>query len=430
MFAVLFIGGAGGVAYYMHTNKPEPQRGAPVAKAPLVDTVVLEAQDVRETLFGFGTARSDQQATLAAEVSAAIVEIVDDLHEGSAVDVGQSLVRLDDRQYQQDLFEAMAMVESARAELAQIKVERGNLGNLLEIATSDLDLNREELERVKGLYEQANAPKTEYDDARLAYQNALRAKQQLDNQLAMLEPQRLRLQAQLTGAEARSERAKLNIERCDIIAPFDGVVQELMVEIGDRVRIGSPILAIVNLDRIEVPLELPVSDRARTSIGAEAELTIESLPENSWKGSIARIAPVANERSRTFAVYVEIDNKTQDEPLMPGVFVRAEMAGPEIHGALIVPRSAVIENNVYVANDHMAHKRRVSVHSYLGNRAVVAGEVRAGDKVIITNLDLLFDGAAVRTEGEVMASSNGDHTVKVEERPVAKPDSADAEGAS
>jgi RND family efflux transporter MFP subunit len=398
---------AGLFAKWLVAHRPEPVRQSPTVRAPLVESVVLVPTDARYALTGFGTARCEQQATLTAEVAAQVIERVDHLNEGTAVAAGQLLVLLDDRQYQQDLAEADALHAAALAELAQVQVERGNLNNLLEIATSDLTLNRDELARVEGLYQEGHAPKSEYDSARLKYQASLRAKQDLDNQVALLEPQRQRLLSQKLAAEARTARAQLNIERCRITAPFAGVVSQLMVEMGDRVQVGGTILKLVNLGRIEVPLELPVSDRLRTQVGAPTSLHVESMPAVIWEGEVARIGPVADERSRTFTAYVEVDNRKQDEPLLPGYFVRAMVAGPSIPNALMVPRNAVIGGRLFVANDNHAHLRQVTVEHVLGDDVVLSGEVRPGDAVIVSNLDLLFDGAVVRLAKSASVTTNG-----------------------
>ena len=390
-----------GVSRWLIVNRPQPQREARGARAPLVTTVILTPEDARETLFGYGTARSDQRATLTAEVSAPVRELVGGLQEGMAAGRDQLLVRLDDRQYRQELHEAQAMLQARGAELAQVSVERRNFGSLLEIADADVVLNRDERERVQKLYDAGNAPKKEFDDARLRYQASLRAKQLSENQIALLEPKRLRLEAEKSAATARAERAELNIERCRITAPFAGRIESLSVEIGDKVRLGSEILKLVNLDRIEVPVELPVSKRPRTSTGAGVVLHVESMPDVRWRGLVSRMAPVADARSRTFEVYVEVDNREQAIPLLPGYFVKAEVEGPIIADALIVPRSAVVASQVFVANNNEAHPVAVHVERYLGDRAVLSGDVRPGDRVITTNLDMLYEGAAVRVEGEV-----------------------------
>lgn len=406
LLAAIVLAFGGGVTAWLIKSRAKPAQEITVARAPLVDVVTLAPEDVREILHGYGSARADRQATLAAEVSAAVVELVGGLQEGVAVSEGQLLVRLDDREYVQQLHEAQAAVQAKQAELDQHQVERSNLSSLLEIATADLKLNRDDLDRVSKLFEQGNAPKKEFDDTRLRYQASLRAKQMLDNQFALLQPNLLRLQSEHTAAEARVERAELNIERCRIVAPFDGSVASLAIDVGDKVRVGSEILKLVNLDRIEIPVQLPVSKRPRTDAGASVALRVESMPDTVWNGSVARIAPLADERSRTFEVYVEVDNRDQATPLLPGYFVKAEVDGPIIAGALVVPRQSLIGDHIFVINGGQAHERGIHVVRHLGDQAAIAGDIAPGDRVITTNLDMLFDGASVRVDDAV--ADNGE----------------------
>ncbi len=393
---VVVLGIAAVFCDYLIKNKPQPERHEVKSNAPLVSYVVLKPENVREVLDGYGTARADRQATLAAEVNAAVIELVNDLKTGVVVKKGQLLVRLDDRQYQQDLLEAESMLEAQDAEVARLRVEQHNLAALLEIADADLIVNKDEFDRIDRLRSEDRASSTEHNLARLKYQAALRAKQQLDNQIALLEPAFLRIKAEKTAAMARAERAKLNIDRCNIKAPFAGQISALDVDPGDRVRIGSAILQITNLDIIELPLEIPVSAHARLSIGAKVTAYVESFPDQRWEGIISRMSPVASEWSRTVEVYVEIDNRKQEVPLVPGYFVKAEVEGPMIENALVVPRTAVVGGYVYLANGRIVHKRQVEVDRYLKDNAVLSGEIKPGDHVITTNLELLYEEAKVR----------------------------------
>ena len=83
--------------------------------------------------------------------------------------------------------------------------------------------------------------------------------------------------------------------------------------------------------------------------------------------------------------------------MLPGYFLRAEVEGPMLENALVVPRDIIVQGVVYVVNDDHAHLRNVNVERFIGDRAVVTGELKDGDQIILTNLDLLHEGAAVRT---------------------------------
>ncbi len=409
--SLVLIGGSLGLSVafvsYLIAHKPTPQRTSGSVRAPLVDTLELTPRDIREVIHGFGTARAARSATITAEVSASVVELVGGLDEGVSVKAGDVLVRLDSRQYEQDLLEAESQLMAVKAQRAQLSVERDNLGALREIADADLTVTGDELARVRRLHEDGVAPKTELDSVRLQYQAALRAKQEVDNQYALLEPRRLGLNAEEAGAMARAERAKLNTEKCAIVAPFSGEVLTVHVNVGDRVQLGSRVLGLVDLRHIEVPLLLPVSVRSRVSVGAEVSVYVESFAACQWKGQISRLSPAADERTRTFEVYVEIDNEARQVPLMPGSFVKADIAGPLMREILVVPRTTVVNDVVYVVEGDVALSRRVSIDRFLVDDAVIHGDVSAGDVVVVSNLDLLYDGIAVR-RSDVDGSSQRD----------------------
>lgn len=409
----IFLGGAYGIQVLLVAYKPEPAQRETESRAPMVSTVQLNPVDVRDILYGFGTAQADREATLTAEVSAPVIERVNNLNVGDRVKVGEALIRLDDRQYRQALQEAESRLAAQDALLSQLRIELKNQGALLEIADADLKLTREEFERVQRLFDSGNAPKSERDSARLRYQVALRARQQIDNQIALIEPRRLQTIAARSGAKAAAQQAELYIERCFIVAPFDGVVDSINVDVGDRVQIGMEMVRIINLDLIEIPVELPVSTRTQAEVGAHVELYVESMPKVRWRGAIVRIAPSADMQSRTYRAYVEVDNTLQKAPLLPGFFVKAIVDGELVEKAIIVPRTSVIDGIVYVANDSKAHVRKVEVIRFIDDSAVLAGDVQFGDKVITSNLDALYDEAPVRVATDLFhaSESNGNPPV-------------------
>jgi len=306
-------------------------------------------------------------------------------------------------------------VTETDAELVRVDVEEQNIRRLAAIAQREVDVNHDEYKRLSELFEKGEASKTEFNFARLAYDRSLRESETLGNRLALLEPRRTSLQASRAARLADTELARLYLERCSIVAPFSGQISELMVEVGDRVMPGTRLARLTCLDIIEVPVELPISARPNIATGAACSLTVDSNPSLSWQGTVSRLAPVADARSRTFAAYVEVDNRTQSSPLIPGYFLTAGVRGPLLVGVLAVPRGAIINNSLFVVNDNSAHLRRIKVDTVVGETAVVSGEIRPGDLVILSNLDKLFDGALVRLQA-------------APEGPLAQPDSPAALG--
>lgn len=394
---VTLLAASFGAVRVLRYTAPEVAKSDQPAPAQLVETLELVRQDRVDWIEGYGTARADQTATLAAEVGAAVVELVDGLEAGTPVTEGQVLIRLDDRQYQEQFRAARQQAQAAEAALGQLEVEQANLEKLEEIARASMEVNEAEMRRVKSLFQEYNAAESEYNRVTLAYQQSLQNLQTQENLLALIGPRRTALTATRDARLNEASIAQLNVDRCRIVAPFTGQVDQVMVEAGDSVRIGSPLLRLLTPDRLEIPFQVPVSRRLEVPVGAECTLTVDSMPGVVWKGTVCRLAPSADEQSRTFAAYVEVDNTRQAVSLVPGFFVKAQIKGPLLRDVFVVPRGTVADGQVFLASDGKATGRAVQVKRYLRDLAVVVGDLAAGDHVITTNLDVLYDGAPIRT---------------------------------
>jgi RND family efflux transporter MFP subunit len=244
----------------------------------------------------------------------------------------------------------------------------------------------------------------------LAYQQARRVVLGYEMELAKNEPRKARFRASRQSHEANARLAELNIDHCTIVAPFDGTIQTLSVEAGDHVVPGATLLTLIDPLRVEIPIQLPASVHPQVQIGATCRLTSEGMPGVKWSGSIARIAPSADEASRTFAVYVDVDNRRQVPPLMPGTFVTAEVRGETYVNRLAVPRGAIRNGRVLVAADGVVKVRHVTVERRIAERAVVAGDLRDGDTVILSHLNSLESDAPVRLQTAITGAAGGRQT--------------------
>lgn len=395
LIAVLLVSG-GGIGYFLYHLREAPPKRERAALPPVVQSVVIHAEDVVEHFVGYGVGLADRTATLGAEVSGTVIERIGDIEAGAEVSEGQPLIRLDDRQYELDLARAQALVAADQARIDEIEVERLSLEKLKATAEKEVRIAAEEQATVTDLFETGQAHKREFNLSRLAYQQARRLLQNHEMQLAVLEPGMERAFASKRANEAAVGIAKLNIERCTLRAPFTGHIDLIMVDTGDQVGPGTSVLTMVDTSRVEVPVQLPSSVRSLVEVGAQCALESQSTPGVEWLGSVARIAPVSVERTRTFAAYVEIDNSRQDHVLAGGTFVRAVVDGPLRKGALLIPRGAIRRGQVMVVEDGVVHLGRVTIERFLFDHALVKGDIHDGSRVILSHLDSLTEGSEVR----------------------------------
>lgn len=367
----------------------EPPRAVMRAEAQrLAPTTVVARVE------GFGTARADRLARLSAQVSGQVIALADGLREGAEFEADALLVRIDARDYRAQVARAESQLAAERALRARVDVEDENLAAMIATAESEWDVAQREYGRIRDLLEEGTSSERELDAARVTLQRAKRSLQELQRQRATIPQQRAQLDANIQQRQAELELARLNLERCEIRAPFAGRIEKLAVEVGEQVAPGQMLLTLLDPSLIEVPIELPISQRSRVSVGAPVSLYLESQPAFQWKGTVERIAPSADASTRTFALYVEVAATTQPQPLLPGMFVRALIDGPTLRDVLLVPRNAVRSGHIYVLDGDQVWRRVVTVDQHLQDRTVITG-LEPGEVVITSNLDALFDGAHV-----------------------------------
>jgi len=240
------------------------------------------------------------------------------------------------------------------------------------------------------------------------------ALKRLEAQLSLLVTQRSRLetlgtivsQSQLDEALSREhmaeqdveqarvarDRARLDVNRAAVRAPFDGVVAERVQQAGEIVASGAPLLRLVNERDLEVVARAPLTSADTVSAGADVQL-IDG--ERRAAGKVRAVIPVGDERSRMVELRIALT-----DPWRVGAPVRVEIAPRNLRKVVTVPRDAVIlrQGASYVMRvrpDNTAERVAVNIGPGRANHVQIDGTLRAGDRVIIRGGERLEPGQAV-----------------------------------
>jgi multidrug efflux pump subunit AcrA (membrane-fusion protein) len=119
-----------------------------------------------------------------------------------------------------------------------------------------------------------------------------------------------------------------------------------------------------------------------------------------WPGNISRVEARLDPQTRVFPVVVSVDRPLDTElhtaPLRFGQFVRVSIAGGSVADAVVLPQAALHgDNDVFLLEDGQLSRRSVTVARISDGGALVTGGLNAGDRVVVTRLDLMFEGMAV-----------------------------------
>lgn len=343
-----------------------PKLIAPVS----VDAVRVEALESRRVFSG--SLMSPRRFELAAQTSGRVAEITADL--GTVVENGQVVLRLYNEEQQKNF-------ELARAELAVAEAQ-------LQEAEKKLPLLTRELKRQQQLRTEGVATEAQLDQAANAVING---------------------ESALAVARARVERAgaaqavqQLDLAETEVRAAFRQgarrVVAERFVQEGDLIRENQVLFRLVELDPIVAVVQVAERDYGKLRVGSQVWLTCDAFPDQQFEGSVARIAPVFDERTRQARVELTINNP--DELLKPGMFVRAQVVIARVSQTKTVPIEALVtrfdETGVFLVNEagNQVSWRPVRTGLRSDKRVEVFGEGLQG-RVVTLGQQLIGDGSAI-----------------------------------
>jgi len=345
------IAGASAIAFMLVQSRPRPGGDEVGDDRPSVQVMVAEPVRVQRQWRGYGTARSMDTLDVPARVSAVVVEVPPAILEGASIEAGTVLARLDPSDFEQEEAIAAGTIEELRAQLDQLASEEAAATERRALAEEAVVLAEDEYARVREAVESQVAKQRELDQARQAQISAIRELVAVNEVLSRIGPRRAALEAQIAAQTSRLRLARLNVERCTIRSDIDGVLEIVDVEPGEDVSIGRRVARVVNLDRMEVPIRLPASARSSVAIGDGVTLTAATGDDGPWLGTVSRIAPRDDEETRTFAAYVELDQAdAPSDRLTPGRFVEGELLSHESGERWVVPRRAVQDQRIRVAD--------------------------------------------------------------------------------
>lgn len=319
------------------------------ARALTVRSMTVDRVTVAREWQGYGTARAMIAADVSAEVTGRVVERPEGIEDGVSVSEGQLLVRLESLDYERRVRTQQEAIASTQADLSGLEVEEARLNEQVELARAEVDTARRDYERTLDAQREGAASRGEIDSRERALRGAERSLAVLAQGLELVPSRRARLRATLEGQRAELEIAQRNLERTRIVSPIGGVVQRIGPEEGEWLNTGTAVARVVDVSRLEVPLRVPVSARRSIEPGDVVRLREDGTSAGRWQGVVTRVAPEADEASRTMTVFVEVRQESGDGVLQPGQFVTGRVRSGVGTERVVVPRRAVVEDRVWVA---------------------------------------------------------------------------------
>jgi RND family efflux transporter MFP subunit len=373
------------------SGQPAVAKQSPSDSVPKqVKAVAVSAMPLERTVNVLGSLAALDQATLSTKVPGRVEHLAVDF--GSLVEQGQTLARVEQRDYQLQVHQAEAALAQARARLGLTpagtddRVDPEKTGTVRQ-ARALLDEAQHNRDRLAGLVEKGFIAKAEFDAADAAYKVALSryqdALEEIHNRQALLLQRRSEL-----------EIARQQLADTVIRAPFDGVIQTRHAGIGEYLAASAPVVTLVRMNPLRLRAEVPERVAPYVRAGQKVRVTIEGDP-TIYEGLVLRLGPTINEQTRMLTVEADIHNPGG---LRPGSFARVAIVTDDAEPAITVPTPTIVTfaglEKVWVVQDGKVAERLVSTGRRVGDWTEVTDGVAIGD-VVVMNPGNLRSGQAV-----------------------------------
>lgn len=365
---VILAAGIAAMAVFSSMKKP-PEEKAEVDNTPIVAVESISVAPMTLEVNSYGMVKPKYETELVAQVNGEIVELSDVFVRGGFVKEGQLLARIDPSDYQAALIDAQATMATARAaletELAQGKVAEREWKLITNTSPTELSLRK---------------------------------------------PQLAQELARVKAAQASVLRAERNLERTEIRAPYNAMIDSRNIGLGSFVSVGSKIGHVLGTATAEI--RLPVADNQlaflvkteSTKQGVNAAVDLIGTyagQDTQWQAIIARSEGVIDSKSRMSYLVAEINdpyllnssNNSSDVPLRFGSYVNAKIMGYDISQATLVPRYLVVNGKVAILdNESKLHYAVIDIVRQQGSHVIVTNGLQDGDQLIVSALDYPVDG--------------------------------------
>lgn len=398
------------------TEPREPTRLA-------VRVMTAKAEPLTVTATGYGRVAAEHTWTAVSQVDGRIVDMIDNLSEGTLVTKGQLLVQVDKTDYDLAIRKSQANIASAEASLAELERQEVNSRRVLEVEERIFKVAQAEFDRVKDLAERGTSSKAALDTAQKTVLAQETSVTNLKNTLALYPAQRAAAEATLAVRRAELAEAERGLTNTTITAPFDGRISEASIDQGQFVRTGEQLFALEGIQAVEVVGAFQpnsFSPVIQTALGAAFSTTaeidsskmVEFLQQSgvgafvrlelaefdtTFPAELVRFRGTIDNETGTIGMVVRVENPMQASgterrpPLNVGGFVSVILKVETRDSAIAMPRDALRQADdgspfVYTVDPQGRLARTPVVPGpVIGDRIVLREGVRDGDQVILSD---------------------------------------------
>jgi len=369
---LIIIIGAILVAVVLVKLKPKSKREAPEKLAMLVEVVSVEPRDATIIIEGKGVVVASRQVEIRPQVSGKILEMDEGVIPGGVFEKDSVLMKIEPKDYELMVAQRASDVANAQSNL---QIELGNQ----EVAKQEYALLGDVIS-------------------------------ESDSELVLRKPQLISAQSALETAKSRLEQAELDLDRTNITAPFNAVVNMKYMDVGQVVSQSSNLVTLTGIDEYWVEVYVFVKDLKWIKIPKnedEEGSEVKIFNSAAWgkgvyrMGRVIRLSPILGEKARLAKLIISIkdpllvsESGSNKNRLLLNSYVSVEIIGQTLESACVLDSSLLrSSNNVWICGeDNTLQMRAVDVIHRNDDRVIISDVLNPGDRIVKTNLSAPVEG--------------------------------------
>ncbi|MCB1503537.1 MAG: efflux RND transporter periplasmic adaptor subunit [Hyphomicrobiaceae bacterium] len=400
--AVIALGFAG--YKYLKATRPEAPKQAQLERAFAVETVPVMRAAIQPTLRLYGSTVAGRQVDIRALVSGRVIKTAEELRDGGHIAKGDTLLIIDPFDYISQRDEAKAQRAETAARLREQEASLASDKTSLGHAKAQLELTKADVERAEQLSRRGNLSERSLDDRRQLLLQRQQSVDQLENSINVWEARIAQTRLAGERLDVTIARAEKRLTETDLIAPFDAYVTEVAAQVGRMMSNNDKVATLIDRDWIEAQFSITDSQFGRI-VSRDGKLegrpveVLWTLGGQTFKfpAEISRVAARISSTSGGIDVFARIKDPKHPVPLRPGAFVELALPDVEFDGVIRVPNSALYDGNtVYAVIDKRMDPRPVTVIGSDGNDILVRGDVKDGERIVVTRISTPGKGVLVK----------------------------------
>lgn len=336
-------------------NPPKVSKGKVENKVLSVETLKLKKKNFSPIVESYGLVEPAVETTLISQVSGKIVYINENFKDGAYFKKGELLIQIEDTDFKADV----------------------------KIAQANLTLAKQELIEEKAQGIQA---KQDWENLNLKVKA---------NDLVLRIPQLRSAQANLLARQAELEKAKLELKRTKIKAPYNGRVIKKNVDIAQVINTNSEIANIYASDKLQIRLPIKNKDLALLSLDKKIDVNFQSSISNkNYKGKVVRRESTIETNSGQLYLIADI---YKNAGLNIGEYLTAQIDGKPLINALVIPNSSIYQGSyVFVEKDNIITRQNIDIQWQDSNNTLISKGLKDSQSVVTTTLGQISSGTVVK----------------------------------